>query len=471
MAPSSETYDLLVIGAGPAGYTAAIRASQLGLRVACAEREDALGGTCLRIGCIPSKALLESSERFEEAKGHLGQHGIDVAGVTLDLAKMHQRKDAVVSGLTGGVAGLFKKNKIAHLRGQARFVGGQAGAFDVAIGEGAGAQTVRAAKVLVATGSKEAGLKGVEVDGQDVVTSTEALAFAEVPKHLVVIGAGAIGLELGSVWRRLGAKVTVLEYAPRILSTMDEELAVGAGKIFAKQGLEIRCNTKVLGAKRKGKNKGCTVEVEGGASIDCDKVLLAVGRLPNTDGLELAAVGLATDARGRIEVGDHFATKTPGIFAVGDVIVGPMLAHKAEEEAVACVEHIVSGAGHVNYRAIGYIVYTEPEVASVGETEAELQKRGVDYKKGSFPFLANGRARALANTQGFVKILADAKTDRILGGHIVGPRAGDLIQELITAINFGASAEDVARTCHSHPTLSEAVKEAALAVDKRTLNL
>lgn len=468
---ADKTFDLLVIGAGPAGYTGAIRASQLGLKVACVERDPALGGTCLRIGCIPSKAMLESSERYEEAKKHLGQHGVIVGDVKLDLAALLKRKDNVVKTLTGGVAGLLRKNKIAHLHGEAAFTGGEPGAWRVDVRGNDGTTSVTARHVLIATGSKEAGLRGVEVDGVGVVTSTEALDFDRVPGHLVVIGAGAIGLELGSVWRRLGAEVTVLEYAPRILPTMDEELAQAAAKVFAKQGLKIRCGTKVTGARRNADGKGCTVSIEGQDDLQADRVLLAVGRLPNTAGLALDKVGLQTDARGRIPVGAHFATKAEGIYAVGDVIEGPMLAHKAEEEAVACVETLVTGTGHVNYGAVAYVVYTEPEVASVGETEQSLKERGVAYRKGSFPFAANGRARAQGSTEGMVKMLADATTDRVLGAHILATRAGELIQEVATSINFGASAEDVARTCHAHPTLSEAVKEAALAVDGRTLNL
>lgn len=465
----SETiFDLIVIGGGPAGYTGAIRAAQLGQRVAIIERETELGGTCLRIGCIPSKALLESSARFEEAKSHLEVHGIRSKGVTLDLPVMLKRKDSVVGALTTGVRGLMKKNKIEHVNGHATLTGKADGGWGIEV-SGAASQKMVAKKILIATGSTESPLPGVTVDGKQVVTSTEALSFAEVPKHLVVIGAGAIGLELGSVWRRLGAKVTVLEYAARILPTMDAELAVAAGKIFAKQGLQIRTSTKVTGVAVSGKS--VKVSVDGSDDIACDKVLLAVGRRPNTEKLGLDSVGIALDKRGRIPVNGHYETSAAGIFACGDVIEGPMLAHKAEEEAVACVEQMQIGFGHVNYEAIGYIVYTEPEVASVGQTEEQLKEAGRSYRKGSFPFMANGRARAIAATDGFVKILADDKTDRVLGAHIVGAHAGDLIQEVATAINFGASSEDIARTCHAHPTLSEAVREAALAVDKRTINL
>lgn len=463
-------YDLIIIGAGPGGYTAAIRASQLGLKVACIEEQPQLGGTCLRVGCIPSKALLESSERFEQAKDHLAVHGVVASGVTLDLKAMHKRKDDIVSSLTGGVAHLFKKNSITRLQGHGRILGNvDGGGWRIGIAGKDGGQEVTAQRVLIATGSKVTGLGGIEVDGDKIVSSTEALTFKEVPKHLVVIGAGVIGLELGSVWRRLGAQVTVLEYAPRILATMDVEIAQAAEKIFAKQGMKFRLGVKVTGARADA--KGCVVTVEGSEPIACDKVLLAVGRAPNTENLGLEATAITLDKRGRIPVDTHFETTAPGIFALGDVIAGAMLAHKAEDEAVAAVEHMATGYGHVDYNTIAGIVYTDPEIASVGATEEELKAAKVDYKKGSFPFIANGRARAKASTQGMVKILTDAKTDRILGGHIIGPQAGDLIMELVTAMSFGASSEDVARVCHPHPTLSEAVREAALAVDGRTLNL
>ncbi|MBK7876067.1 MAG: dihydrolipoyl dehydrogenase [Planctomycetes bacterium] len=462
---STIQHDLLVIGAGPGGYVAAIRAAQLGLNVACIEKEKALGGTCLRIGCIPSKALLESSELYHEAKHGFERHGLRFEKLHADLAAMMKRKDDVVRGLTGGVDSLFKKNKITRYLGTGRFIGPGRVVVD-----GTTEPTEIAAKhVIVATGSVSAPLKGVELDGDRIGTSTEALAWPEVPQHLVVIGAGAIGLEMGSVWARLGAKVTVLEYADRILIANDAEIAAEAKKSLEKQGLKFRLGVRVTGAKVKGKT--CVVEIDGSEPIECDRVLLAAGRRPNTAGLGLEAIGLALDEKGRVPVDDHFATKVAGVYAIGDVIRGPMLAHKAEDEGMACVEHIVTGYGHVNYDAIPNVVYTSPEVAGVGKTEEELQQAGVEYKKGSFPFMANGRAKALNQTEGRVKILAHAKTDRVLGAHIFGPRAGDLIAELAIAIEFGASSEDVARTCHAHPTLPEVIKEAALAVDKRAIHM
>ncbi|MFO1008535.1 MAG: dihydrolipoyl dehydrogenase [Planctomycetota bacterium] len=462
---STIQHDLVVIGAGPGGYVAAIRAAQLGLNVACIEKEKALGGTCLRVGCIPSKALLESSELYHEAKHGFERHGLRVEGLRFELGAMMKRKDDVVRSLTSGVDSLFKKNKITRYLGTGRFV-----AANKVVVDGTTEPTELEAKhVIVATGSVSAPLKGVELDGDRIGTSTEALAWPEVPKHLVVIGAGAIGLEMGSVWARLGAKVTVLEYADRILIANDAEIAAEAKKSLEKQGLKFQLGVRVTGAKVKG--AGCVVTIEGKDPIECDRVLLAAGRRPTTAGLGLEAIGLALDEKGRIPVDDHFATKVAGVYAIGDVIRGPMLAHKAEDEGVACVEHIVTGRGHVNYDAIPNVVYTAPEVAGVGKTEEELQQAGVEYVKGSFPFMANGRAKALNQTEGRVKILAHAKTDRILGAHIFGPRAGDLIAELATAIEFGASSEDVARTCHAHPTLPEVIKEAALAVQKRALHM
>lgn len=461
----SETYDLVVIGAGPGGYVGAIRAAQLGLKTACIESESRLGGTCLRVGCIPSKALLEASERFHEAQTSFAEMGIKVGKVELDLTTMLGRKDRIVGELTRGIDGLFKKNKVTRIVGRGRILGqGQ-----VAVDGPEGTTTVLAKNILIATGSKVAPLPGVEVDGQVVGTSTEALSFDSVPNHLVVIGAGVIGLELGSVWARLGAKVTVLEYLDRILPGMDSEIAKEAQKEFTKQGLDFQLSCKVTGA-RKHPEGGAVVEVEGREPIRCDRVLLAVGRIPSTDGLGLEAAGIKTGRRGVIEVDSHFQTAVPGIYAVGDVIAGPMLAHKAEEEGVACVEYIATGYGHVNYDAIPGVVYTHPEIASVGKTEDELKAAGVSYKKGTFPFLANARAKAVGVTEGRVKVLADAVTDRVLGVHIIGPNAGELIAEAAVSIDFGASSEDIARACHAHPTLAEALKEAALAVDKRAIN-
>ncbi|MDB6015846.1 MAG: dihydrolipoamide dehydrogenase [Pedosphaera sp.] len=457
-------HDLIIIGAGPGGYTAAIRAAQLGLNVACIEQEPALGGTCLRIGCIPSKALLESSELFSEANHTFPRHGIILPEVKLDLATMLRRKEQVVNTLTKGVDSLFKKNKITRYLGHARINGtGQ-----IVVESSKEKTDLQAKHILIATGSKSSPLPGVELDGDRIGTSTEALSYPEVPKHLVVIGAGYIGLELGSVWRRLGAKVTVLEFLNRILPGMDDEIAAEAKKILEKQGLEFRLGNKVTKATVQGTQ--CLVESAGADPITCDRVLLAVGRIPNTDALGLESVNIKLDEKQRIPVDDHFATSAPGIYAIGDVIRGPMLAHKAEEEGVACVERIVTGYGHVNYDAIPGVAYTRPEIASVGKTEEQLKAEKIEYRKGVFPLLANSRARTLGQTEGKIKILADAKTDRILGVHIIASHAGDLINEAAVAINFGASSEDLARSCHAHPTLGEALREAALAVDNRTIN-
>jgi dihydrolipoamide dehydrogenase len=459
-----KEHDLLVIGAGPGGYVAALRGAQLGLDTACVEKVPALGGTCLRVGCIPSKALLELSHKYSEAKNDFAKKGILVGDVSLDLGRLLKHKDKTVTILTKGVAGLFKKNGVTRYEGSGRFEGP-----GVVLVEGDAPVRIRAKHILIATGSEVTPLKGVELDGDRISTSTEALAYPEVPKHLVVIGAGVIGLELGSVWSRLGAKVTVLEYLDRILAGMDGETAALAQKSLTQQGLEFKLGVRVTAARRQG--DGCVVEAEGLEPIACDRVLVAVGRRPHTEGLGLDALKLATDDKGRIPVDEHFATAVAGVYAVGDVIAGPMLAHKAEEEGIACVEGIVTGHGHVNYLAIPNVVYTHPEIASVGKTEEELQEAKVAYRKGIFPFLANGRAKAMDETEGQVKILADAKTDRILGVHIFGVHAGDLIAEAAVAIEFGASSEDLARSSHAHPTLAETLKEAAMAVDGRALHV
>ncbi len=455
-------HDLIVIGGGPGGYVAAIRAAQLGLNVGCVEKESALGGTCLRIGCIPSKALLESSHLYHMAQHELAAHGIKVEGAGLDLPAMLKRKDGIVDNLTKGIDFLFKKNKVTRYLGTGKL----AGPGKVLV-EGNSPAELTAKYVIIATGSKPFILPGIEFDGKNIGSSTEALSYDKVPEHLVVIGGGVIGLELGSVWKRLGAKVTVLEFLDRIMAGMDTELARDSQKIFEKQGIEFRLKTKVTSAKFDGKQ--CVVTVEGGEPILCDKVLVSVGRVPVTDGLGLETVGIELDKR-RIPVDGHLRTTAPGVFAIGDCIAGPMLAHKAEEEGVAAAEFIVTGYGHVNYDAIPSVVYTEPEVASVGKTEDELKAAGIDYKKGSFPFSFHGRAKALGMTDGYVRVLADAVTDRILGVHILGPRAGDLIAEAAAAIDFGASSEDVARTCHAHPTLAEVFKEAALGVAGRSIH-
>ena len=458
-------HDLIIIGAGPGGYVAAIRAAQLGFDVACIDKNDALGGTCLRVGCIPSKALLESSEKFYEVQESFKDHGINVSGVELDLGAMLKRKDKVVKSLTNGVAGLFKKNKVTHYQGLGRITG----PGKVTVQSDDGEEKLEAQRILIATGSAVATLPGIELDGERIGTSSQAIDYHEVPEHLVVIGAGYIGLELGSVWKRLGAKVTVVEYLERILPGMDAEIAKEALKQFKKQGLEFRLGSKVTSAKAEGDT--CTVEIEGADPLECDRVLVAVGRKPNTEGLGLESIGLELDDKGRIPVDENFKTSVENVYAIGDVIRGPMLAHKAEEEGIACVEGIANGYAHVNYGAIPAVAYTEPEIASVGKTEEELKDEGVEYKKGVFPYQANGRAKALGHAEGKVKILADAKTDRVLGVHIIGLRAGDMIAEAVAAVEFGASAEDIARTSHAHPTLAETVKEAALAVAGRPIHI
>ena len=462
---ASKKHDLVVVGGGPGGYVAAIRAAQLGLDTACIDKEKALGGTCVRVGCIPSKALLEASEHYYEAKHHLGSFGVRITGVELDLAKMLAKKDAVVKANTQGIDFLFKKNKVTRYLGTGRFTGKSRLVVE---GNGEPAE-LEAKHVLIATGSGVAKLRGVDFDGDRVGTSTEGLSYPEVPGRLVVIGAGYIGLELGSVWARLGSKVTVLEYLDRILPGMDAELAAEALKVLKKQGLAFQLGAKVTGA---GVERGkCVVEIEGAEPVECDRVLVAVGRSPYTEGLGLDAIGLELDERGRIPVDEHFVTAVDGVYAIGDVIRGPMLAHKAEDEGIACVEHLATGYGHVNYDAIPGVVYTNPEVASVGKTEEELREQGVSYKKGVFPYSANGRARALGATEGRVKILADRETDRILGVHVLGARAGDLIAEATAAIEFSATSEDLARTCHAHPTLAEIMREAAFAVDGRAIHI
>jgi len=461
----AKNHDLVIIGAGPGGYVAAIRAAQLGFDVACIEAESELGGTCVRVGCIPSKALLEASELFYQAQNKLGEFGVGVKGVELDLGRMLDKKSEVVKANTQGVAFLFKKNKVTRYQGHGRITG----KGRVLVESSDGSTELSAKHILIATGSKVAPLKGVELDGDRIGTSTEALSYPEVPGHLVVIGAGYIGLEMGSVWSRLGAKVTVLEYLDRILPGMDSEIANDARRLFKKQGMVFSLGARVTGARVEGDQ--VKVTVDGSDPITCDRVLLSVGRIPDTEGLGLDSVGIELDKRGRIPVDEHYSTRVDGIYAIGDVIEGPMLAHKASEEGVACVEHLATGYGHVNYDAIPGVVYTDPEIASVGATEDQLKEDGVPYAKGMFPFSANGRARALGHTDGRVKILAHKETDRILGVHIIGPRAGDLIAEIVAAIEFGASSEDIARTCHAHPTLSEAVHEAALAVAGHALHI
>ena len=467
----AETYDLIVIGAGPGGYVAAIRAAQLGMKVACVEKRATLGGTCLNVGCIPSKALLRSSELYHEAVAGLAAHGIGVGKAKLDLAAMLARKDKVVADLTKGIAHLFKKNGVDWIEGAAAIAG--KGMVTVTPGAGAAvALTGRA--ILIATGSESMPLAGFEVDEARIVSSTGALTLPKVPKHLLVVGAGYIGLELGSVWGRLGAQVTVVEFLDRITPGMDAEIAKNFQRVLKKQGFAFRLGTKVTAATATGSGVVVTVEpVAGGEAetIAADVVLVAIGRRAHTDGLGLAAAGVELDERGFVKTDAHFRTAAEGIWAIGDCRPGPMLAHKAEEEGVAAVEHMAGLPGHVNYEVIPGIVYTWPEVATVGRTEEELAAEGVEYKVGKFPFMANSRARTSGETDGVVKILADARTDRVLGVHILGPDAGNLIHEAVMAMEFGASAEDIARTCHGHPTLNEAVKEAALAIDGRAIHI
>ena len=463
-------FDLAVIGGGPGGYIAAIRAAQLGMNVACIEREPQLGGTCLRVGCIPSKALLESSAIYDDLnRAAFTARGIKTNGVELDPPTMHANKAQTVDTLATGIEGLFKKNKITRLSGTASLGERQENGSWKILLEGKTSDSVTAQHVILATGSVPSSLPGIEPDGSRVVTSTEAIAFDKVPKHLVVVGGGYIGLELGTVWRRLGAQVTVLEYLDRILPGTDAEIANEARKIFQKQGITFQLGARVEGVDTS--SKGCTVKIADAKPIQCDRVLLAVGRRPQTAGLGLEKVGVECDRRGFVQVDRQYRTTADGVYAVGDVIGGAMLAHKAEEEGVACVEGISGRVGHVNYDAIPSVCYTHPEIAAVGRTEEQLKDEGVAYRKGLFPFAANSRARAVGHTEGKVKILADEKTDRILGVHIIGPQAGELIAEATAAIEFGATSEDLAMVCHPHPTLSEAVREAALAVDNRTLNL
>jgi dihydrolipoamide dehydrogenase len=463
-----DRYDVIVIGGGPGGYVAAIRAAQLGLRTACVDGRGSLGGTCLNIGCIPSKALLQSSEKFAEAGRRLAEHGVKVGEVTLDLSQMMARKDRVVTTLTRGVEFLFRKNKVDWLKGTGRIVAPDRVAISGADGT---VQEVEAGALVIATGSESTTLPGIAIDERRVLSSTGALALDRVPERLVVVGGGYIGLELGSVWQRLGAKVTVIELLDRIVPTMDRELSSALQRVLTRQGIAFQLGAKLAGLQDSG--AGLTLEIEAAErrSIEADAVLVAVGRRPFTKGLALDAVGVDCDAQGRIVVDDGFATNVPGIYAIGDVIRGPMLAHKAEEEGIAIAERLAGQKPHVNYDAIPAVVYTWPEVASVGKTEEELKTASVSYRIGKFPFTANPRARTNGDTDGFVKILADTASDRVLGVHIIGPDAGTLIAEATLAIEFGASAEDIARTCHAHPTLSEAVKEAALAVDGRAIHI
>jgi dihydrolipoamide dehydrogenase len=463
-----DRYDVVVIGGGPGGYVAAIRAAQLGLRAACVDARESLGGTCLNIGCIPSKALLQSSEKFAEARHGLAEHGVKVGEATLDLGRMMARKDWVVTALTRGVEFLFRKNKVEWLKGSGRVAA--PGRVAVSSADGA-VREVEAGAVVIATGSESTPLPGIAIDERRVLSSTGALALDHVPRRLAVIGGGYIGLELGSVWQRLGAEVTVIEVLDRIVPAMDRELATMLQRVLTRQGIAFQLGARLLGLRETADGLDLEIEAAERRSIEADAVLVAVGRRPFTQGLGLDAAGVGCDAQGRVVIDDGFATNVAGIYAIGDVIRGPMLAHKAEEEGIAMAERLAGQKPHVNYDAIPAVVYTWPEVASVGKSEEELTAAAIPYRVGKFPFTANPRARANGDTEGFVKILAETASDRVLGVHIIGPDAGTLIAEAALAIEFGASAEDIARTCHAHPTLSEAVKEAALAVDGRAIHI
>jgi dihydrolipoamide dehydrogenase len=467
----TDLYDAVVIGGGPGGYNAAIRLGQLGKRTLCVEKRGKLGGTCLNIGCIPSKALLRVSELYEESKSHFPSLGIKTNGVTYDLATMMAHKDKTVDGLTKGVEFLFKKNKVEHVYGAGAFAGPNR--VEIRGSDGA-TRTVEAKAIIIATGSEPTPLPGVAVNEKDVVTSTGALTLTEAPKRLLVIGAGYIGLEMGSVWRRLGSQVTVVEFLDRITPGLDAEVAKHFQRVLTKQGMTFKLGSKVVGVERKNGALHVAIEPAAGGAreiIETDIVLSSIGRRPYTEGLGLDKAGLKTDNKGRIPIDKHYATAAKGVYAIGDVVEGPMLAHKAEDEAVAVAEIIAGQAGHVNYDAIPAVVYTAPEVASVGKTEEELKAANLAYKSGKFPFTANARARANASTEGFVKILADAKTDRVLGVHMIGPEVGNMIAEAALAIEFQAAAEDIARTSHAHPTLSEAVRQAAQAVGGWTMQM
>ncbi|MFP5324858.1 MAG: dihydrolipoyl dehydrogenase [Gammaproteobacteria bacterium] len=473
----SKQFDVIVIGGGPGGYIAAIRAAQLGFNVACIDEwkngkgGPAPGGTCTNVGCIPSKALLQSSEHFEHAGKHFGEHGIGVQGLSLDLPKMIGRKDAVVKQNNEGILYLFKKNKVSFFHGRGAFVKGSEAGYEIQV-SGAAEETLVGKQVILATGSNARALPGVPFDEVNVLSNDGALRIGAVPKKLALIGSGVIGLEMGSVWRRLGAEVTILEGLPTFLGAVDEQIAKEAHKAFTKQGLKIELGVKVGEVKASGKGVSVAyTNAKGEAqTLEADKLIVSIGRVPNTTGLNAEAVGLKLDERGAIVVDDECRTNLPGVWAVGDVVRGPMLAHKAEEEGVAVAERIAGQHGHVNFNTIPWVIYTSPEIAWVGRTEQQLKADGVKYKAGSFPFLANGRARALGDTTGMVKFLADAATDEILGVHMIGPQAGEMIGEYCVAMAFKAASEDIARVCHPHPSLSEATKEAALAVDKRTLN-
>lgn len=465
-----KEFDVVVIGGGPGGYVAAIKAAQLGLKTACVEKRGTLGGTCLNVGCIPSKAMLHSSHKYEELKHGLDDHGIKIENLKLNLSQMLKRKTQIVDTLCKGIEGLFVKNKVTYFKGLGSFVSNN----EIKVSSGKSEETIKAKNVIIATGSESANLPSIEIDEKKIVTSTGALELTSVPKKMVVIGGGYIGLEMGSVWSRLGAEVTVVEFLDRIVPAMDTEVSKEFKKQLEKQGIKFKLATKVVSATSSSKGVELVLEPAAGGDkekLGVDVVLVAIGRKPYTDKLNLEKIGVKTDERGRIPVNKRFETVAKNIYAIGDVIIGPMLAHKAEEEGVAVAEIIAGSHGHVNYETIPGIVYTYPEVASVGKTEDELKKEGVAYKIGKFPFLANSRARTNGETDGFVKIITDKNTDRILGAHIIGPNAGELIQELVLGMEYKASAEDIARTCHGHPGLSEAVKEAALGAYFKSIHI
>ena len=467
----SDVFDVVVIGAGPGGYVAAIRAAQLGLKTACIDKRETLGGTCLNVGCMPSKALLHASELYEEAGHGFEKFGISVKGLDVDIKAMMASKDKTVGELTGGIEYLFKKNKITWIKGEASFTGKHA--LDVKL-KGGKKQKIEAKNFIIATGSDVASLPGIKIDEKIVVSSTGALSLTKVPKSMVVIGGGVIGLEMGSVWRRLGAEVTVIEFLDQLLPGMDGEVRKTFGRTMKKQGMKLKLSTKVTDVKTTKKGAKVTFEpVKGGdaTTIDTDIVLMSVGRRPYTDKLGLDKAGVEMDKQGRIQIASDFGTNVAGIWAIGDVVEGPMLAHKAEDEGIACAENIAGLTGYVNHDVIPGVVYTMPEVSAVGKTEEDLKEAGVAYVAGKFPFTANSRAKANMNTDGFVKILADKTTDRVLGVHIIGADAGNMIAQAATAMEFGASAEDIALTCHAHPTETEAMKEAALAVHGRTIHM
>jgi dihydrolipoamide dehydrogenase len=471
----AQAFDVVVIGGGPGGYIAAIRAAQLGMKAACvddwrgADGKAALGGTCTNVGCIPSKALLQSSENFEQAGHGFAAHGVRVKGLELDLAQMLKRKDEVAKSSNDGIAYLFKKNKVAFFHGRGSFAGSGGGGHYIAVGK----EAIGAKHVVVATGSNARALPGAEFDEKQILSNAGALAIPEVPKRLGIVGAGVIGLELGSVWRRLGSQVTILEALPTFLGAADEQIAKEAAKVFARQGLEIQLGINISKISLSKKNVIVQYNTQDNSSktLECDKLIVSIGRVPNTEGLNAAAAGLKLDERGFIAVDEECRTSLPNVWAIGDVVRGPMLAHKAEEEGVAVAERIAGQKPHVDFNTVPWVIYTAPEIAWVGRTEQQLKAEGVEYRAGSFPFSANARARALGDTTGLVKFLADAKTDQILGVHIMGPFAGELIAEAVVAMEFRGSSEDIGMICHAHPSLSEAMKDAALAVDKRALNI